>query len=116
MSLVSTYVKADGKYYKNPVYRGKDWFICFDDDDPIEVVMENPGKLPMVLAIMKWSDTIEKHEKAPCGQRLINNHFQDCYAYFIYLKGNAVFPIPDEYDAIIDERSQLPECIVYGDV
>lgn len=41
MSLVSTYVYAtDGKFYKNPVIKGEGWFICFDDDDPPELVVE----------------------------------------------------------------------------
>lgn len=40
MSLVSTYVLADnGLFYKNPTLRGEDWFICFDDDDPPELVI-----------------------------------------------------------------------------
>lgn len=41
MSLVSTYVKFnDGKYYKNPVIYGDGWYICFDDDEPPELVAE----------------------------------------------------------------------------
>ena len=39
MSLVPTFVKADnGKWYQNPELEGPGWFICFDDDDPIELV------------------------------------------------------------------------------
>ena len=41
MSLVSTYVYAtDGKFYKDPTIRGEGWLICFDDDDPPELVVE----------------------------------------------------------------------------
>lgn len=44
MSLVATYVQAnDGQWYANPVLRGKvegrPWFIVYDDDDPIELVV-----------------------------------------------------------------------------
>ena len=41
MSLVSTYVQMDDdRWYKNPVIgQGKQWFICYDDDDPIELVV-----------------------------------------------------------------------------
>lgn len=55
MSLVPTWVLAhDGMYYKNPVLRSnaeiwnsphggpverEKWFICFDDDDPPEIVI-----------------------------------------------------------------------------
>lgn len=41
MSLVSSYVYADeGKWYQNPTLGvvGK-WFLCFDDDDPDELVI-----------------------------------------------------------------------------
>jgi len=47
MSLVSTYVQAtDGQLYKNPDIRGDDFFLCFDDDDPPELVikMKHPLK------------------------------------------------------------------------
>lgn len=41
MSLVSTYCLADdGQWYREPVLRGEDWFICFDDDDPPELVFK----------------------------------------------------------------------------
>ncbi len=46
MSLVSTYVLADdGKWYKDPVLEAADhsWFICFDDDDPPELVFKVNG-------------------------------------------------------------------------
>lgn len=41
MSMVGTYVLADNdKWYADPTIRqGQDWFICFDDDDPIELVI-----------------------------------------------------------------------------
>lgn len=69
MSLVSTYVKAvDGNFYKDPVLKGKeksypfgDWFLCFDDDDPPELVMEDiDHKLPFrqrAAAIMREMDS-----------------------------------------------------------
>lgn len=46
MSLVPTWVRAtDGRYYKNPILHGEDWFVCFDDDDPPElVVVQVPGE------------------------------------------------------------------------
>ena len=40
MSLVPTWVRADDeRWYKNPILSNKcDWFICFDDEDPPELV------------------------------------------------------------------------------
>lgn len=41
MSKVSTFVQGDDfKFYKNPVLYGDDWYLCFDDDDPPEVVIK----------------------------------------------------------------------------
>lgn len=43
MSLVSTWALADdGRLYQNPVLGDAthEWFICFDDDDPIEMVVK----------------------------------------------------------------------------
>ena len=45
MSLTSTYVlMGDNKWYKNPIITNllteSMWFICYDDDDPIELVVE----------------------------------------------------------------------------
>lgn len=40
MSLVPTYVKTQsGIFLKNPVIEGVGWFICFDDNDPPEIVI-----------------------------------------------------------------------------
>ncbi len=44
MSLVGTYVLCDdGRWYTNPCWwgslNGRWWFICFDDDDPPEIVI-----------------------------------------------------------------------------
>jgi hypothetical protein len=41
MSLVPTFVKAsDGMFYKEPILSGKDFFLCFDDDDDPELVIK----------------------------------------------------------------------------
>ena len=41
MSKVPTFVKLnDGNYYKNPTLGRNNWFICFDDDDPPELVIK----------------------------------------------------------------------------
>lgn len=42
MSKVSTFVLMDdGQWYKNPVLGvGQDWYICFDDEEPPELVID----------------------------------------------------------------------------
>jgi len=43
MSLVSSYiVSAEGNLIKNPTLQTAGAFICFDDDDPIELVVPTP--------------------------------------------------------------------------
>ncbi len=48
MSLVATYVLArDGRFYKDPVLAEPpdvQWFICFDDEDPVELVFKDPDQ------------------------------------------------------------------------
>ncbi len=48
MSLVSTFVRmANDKWYKNPTISDltNNWFLCFDDDDPPELVIYQPQQL-----------------------------------------------------------------------
>lgn len=41
MSLVSSWVESrEGRWYRNPIVRADDWFICWDDDEPIELVVK----------------------------------------------------------------------------
>ncbi len=47
MSLVGTYVRAeDGQLYRGPVIYGDGWFVCFDDDDPPELVVFEGTEVP----------------------------------------------------------------------
>ena len=44
MSLTFTSCRCnDNKYYQDPVWRGPDYFVCFDDDDPPEIVVKLIG-------------------------------------------------------------------------
>ena len=123
MSLVSTCVQADdNKIYKNPILSGEDFFICFDDDDPPELVIKTLDK----------SDT-ELHQRAldiinsiglkaslknnPSKSSRIFNHntnnsfkFTDAISYFINIEA----PIPanniTKHDGIYDGQS---ECVLY---
>jgi hypothetical protein len=56
MSLVSTFVQSqEGNWYKNPIVKGDGWFICWDDDEPIELVMKKGMglQIPTILAELK---------------------------------------------------------------
>ena len=43
MSKVSTYVRArNGALYKNPIFAFDEGFVCFDDEEPPELVLWKP--------------------------------------------------------------------------
>lgn len=45
MSIGPTFVKAyDGYFYQDPILRGDGWFICFDEDEPPELVIADTCK------------------------------------------------------------------------
>lgn len=57
MSLDYTFVRCNnGQWYKNPVWWGShdgvDWFICFDDEDPPEIVIALPSSKETVHVIL----------------------------------------------------------------
>lgn len=77
MSLVSTYVLADdGYWYKNPALGTGSWFLCYDDDEPIEIVMkEGKHTLEEILSKLKAHGyTLEKYGK---GYRRCTRVFSD---------------------------------------
>lgn len=44
MSQQAVYVQAlDGLLYKDPIISGNNWFVCFDDTEPPEIVMKRYG-------------------------------------------------------------------------
>jgi hypothetical protein len=107
MSLVSTYALADdGKWYQNPVLGspGYDWFICFDDDDPIELVIANVSGLSpeQVFNFLKIE---AKTTSRPHGsQRYFKEGFKQARAWWVSIEK----PIPaahiTEHDGIITEQ------------
>lgn len=88
MSLVSTYVESQsGKWYKNPVVKGDGWYICWDDDEPIEIVIDEAKKLNVSdilddLAAKGWCLTVESR---PCrgARRLFDGDFKPAVSYYL---------------------------------
>lgn len=63
MSLVPAFVKADdGRYYENPIIEGDDWFICWDDDDPVELVTTHPGQPQRLLEKLPFTIKGRNHD------------------------------------------------------
>lgn len=91
MSLVPTWVYAeDGNWYKDPVITGPGWFICFDDDDPPEMVIRTDQRQPQIPAFFQ---PIGKFGH-PC-HRHFNNGFFPAKSCFGRLE--KAIPVPQQF-------------------
>lgn len=88
MSLVSTYVESnEGHWYQNPVIEDDGWFICWDDDDPIELVIADETGLYAQTVLNRlhrqgWKLTI-LCTVDNVSRRLFNDVFKPATAYFL---------------------------------
>lgn len=128
MSLVSSFTFCeDGRWYKELVYRdaygGKTWFICFDDDDPVELVIRlgadgQPAEAPAAV-LSGLGIECEKIEmrRGSCGRLFGSVRDGFTRAVSCYLYGIRVFPIPrprvDSWDAVLEDPP-LQECAIWG--
>ena len=122
MSLVSTYIKTtDGKWYRNLVYRGEGWFICFDDDDPIELVIrKSSGIKPEDIDLLKQFPKFRLSKPRSSGRNFGGDWLFPAVAYFLCAEsqlsfGNP-FPAPretDTYDKVFDEYPNT-QGVYYG--
>jgi len=121
MSLVPTWVKAtDGLFYKNPILYGEDWYICFDDDDPPELVISNkiPSskaaltvKAEKILTELGIKFKLHKHPRN--SGRMFPPTWKKCtnsLAFFFDLE--SLMPIPQ----LSDDKAEKwkGECVIYG--
>ena len=123
MSLVSSIIGTrNGKFYKNLVYRGDDWFICFDDNDPVELVIklastssENPD---FILKNLEWPSY--KLSAQGTAGRIFNGKFARARSWFLLASPwsayNEPFPTPREGDTFDEVFESLPTCegVYYG--
>jgi hypothetical protein len=104
MSLVPTYVQAlDGRFYENPVLEGPGWFICFDDDDPPELVltegMARNGPPEHFLNVARVNGG--NFRKASRSHRMFGKSLRPAASYFFDLRGP--IPVPSRFDAVHDK-------------
>jgi hypothetical protein len=73
MSLVSSYVYADdGKWYQNPsIGVVGEWFLCFDDDDPDELVIFDRSGMGPQEVILKYNLPFKKPRRAGRATRCV---------------------------------------------
>lgn len=89
MSLVSIYVQSqDGEWYKDPMIRQEGWFICWDDDEPIELVVRYDKDHKEIIEYLNqqgWSVAID-HENECCGHRIFDydeRGFEEACSFFL---------------------------------
>lgn len=85
MSLVPTWVRMkNSKWYKDPVIYDKleigVWYICFDDRDPVEIVIQNPKK------------QMFKKERKQAIENVIRNLGINAQIIEHFSSGNRMFP------------------------
>lgn len=103
MSLVSTYCKcSDGKWYKEPIWFGSDWFICLDDDEPPELVIEKESSKPDILwfEIKGYPETSARLFPVGTGRKWSN--FKNAKSWFGPLI--ATPSPPQRYNAVYDRK------------
>jgi len=109
MSLCTTYVKsADGKWYAEPSLRGttqdgKQWYLCFDEDDPPELVVQTDGDGKEIDAAKILRDAGLSFGgvrfDGVCG-RMIGR------AASFWVTITAPIPTPTKFDAVYDQQPQ----------
>jgi hypothetical protein len=89
---------VDGKLYRDPVLRGDGWFLCFDDDDPPELVVKKGQKPPGFIFFKR---THRGNSGGRCFTGDIAGGFEQANSYFGRLVGR--IPVPKEHDGIVKD-------------
>lgn len=135
MSLVSTYVRMDdGLWHKNPVIgEGKQWFICYDDDDLIELVLQAQSRqhafrrleeVMLRLRSLGCRLYLKKHHTGEhngetalrrSGMRCFgdDDEFLDAWSLWVWVNKPPVFLLLKQ-DGAYDERPR-GDCVYYED-
>lgn len=108
---MSTYVRAvDGQLYRNPVVEGKHWFVCFDDDEPPELVVEKEHQRPGLswFKMGTWNKNHPKH-----GHRCFGGNIHDTRAALAYFgKLAARIPVPKRHDGVA-KADEIGQGVIY---
>lgn len=112
MSLGAVYIKCtDGNFYADPVFRGtttdgRKWFLCFDEDDDPELVIE----VRESAVTVKDAISVLKSLKVGYGKvrsfgvsgRCLTGSFDDPFeqAASFFISGLWRIPVPTEHDGV----------------
>jgi hypothetical protein len=118
MSIVSTFVKFDdGFYYGSPHIEGSGWFLCFDDDEPPELVIQtkinrSPEEILKEVGI-KFENIKFNIECSRCfGNSILKGHFYNAKSYFIEISKT---PSTKYLKRFNGKFKQMPktQCVIY---
>jgi hypothetical protein len=112
MSLVHTYVRAvDGQLYRDPVLRGDDWFICFDDDDPPEIVVAGSDREECAVRAHRLVASIGRNVRLHSSRssRSFAGKFRQACAFWFDL--TAPIPVPEGMNPVT--KTDLGSCVIY---
>lgn len=126
MSLVPTFVKCvDGAFYKNLVYKsrpatpdtrpGRDWFVCFDDDEPVEVVIRtHPGQPSVGTVIVTLGLPVKSVKASGRGvhMRSFNGTMRNAVSYFLTVEDK---PFPEPWRGGVDTWDSRTEKLPRGE-
>ena len=118
MSLGPTFVMfSDRAWYRNPVLGEEDWFLCFDEDDPPEIVVKqsacDKGLDAKEIIKRMGVDAYTQHTKpVPCGERCFShdhslNNFAPAYSWFIYLNSPPPIKYLISHDGLSEKEPKL---------
>ena len=108
MSFVSAYVRAvDGKLYRDPVVEGDGWFVCFDDDDPPELVVKAAmalPELPFIKIIGGNTRSFRDFSDDPDASMIEADSY--------WCKLVKPIPVPRVHDGVVD-RKDISQSVIY---
>jgi hypothetical protein len=117
MSLNSPYVCcSDSKWYKDPVWRGPDWFVCYDDDDPPEIIIKADSKLSFDEALKLCGHKACATFRFRGGvERVFDKEgVKFARAKSCFFKPSGLPRPPDEFGAVFDEAPSVPGVFYAG--
>jgi hypothetical protein len=118
VSLVTHFVKcADGKYYEHLVYNDPAFYICFDDDDPPEIVILHSSKRKPGEACLSIGFPVAQVYNPTYCSSDFNGKMRISRRYFLRTRKGVPYPTPrpgiDTWDSVLD-RMPVRECVIHG--
>lgn len=115
MSLMPSYIRADNdNFYKNVIIKGNDFFICFDDEKPPELVIEKRDKdisnlIKRAEEILKEygiQAIIQKDEIKENCERMFGKKFKLAFSIFLDIKKPIPFKSISHHDGIYSGKTE----------